>query len=210
MDNLPIIVFTAPSGGGKNHVIRHLLKEHGGTLSHCISDASRPPREDESPGNPYNFLDPLEFILRALRKAYIEYANVNEENRADDYGWRGTPKSEISRIWGEGKIPLLDLNPDGAIAVEEMYGERVRIIVLEPPETLRIRRLRERDAKGGHSRTELERRIRTGAEELRRAKEGLKRRSVIRYDYTDLSLNFIENMVVGWIQPFAPVPFAPK
>ncbi len=209
MQNLtPLVGLTAPSGTGKNHVIRHLVSEYKNVFVHVVSDASRPPRGPETQGNPYNFVLPEEFLTKIEQGGYLEYANVNEEDRNDPYGWRGTPVSRIEEVWSAGKIPLLDLNPDGAIAIEKFYGFRAKMIILEPDERERIRRLHARDGAGKYSRAEIDRRIRSGPRELERAKQGLmKPLNVVQYDYSDPVLNELENMVMKWVRPHIPRAF---
>ena len=60
----------------------------------------------------------------------------------------GTLKSEIFRIWEEGKIPVLDIDVQGAIHVQQQYKGKTLSIFIEPP-----------------SLEELERRLRTRATE---------------------------------------------
>jgi guanylate kinase len=45
----------------------------------------------------------------------------------------GTSVKEIERIWNEGKIPLLDIDIQGALNVKRKYGSDVLSIFIEPP-----------------------------------------------------------------------------
>lgn len=45
----------------------------------------------------------------------------------------GTLKSELSRIWNEGKVPVLDIDVKGAIHVQQQYPETTLSIFIEPP-----------------------------------------------------------------------------
>ena len=58
----------------------------------------------------------------------------------------GTTVQEMNRIWGEGKVPVLDIDVKGALNVKKQYGERVMTIFIEPPS---IQILKERLQKRG-------------------------------------------------------------
>jgi guanylate kinase len=53
----------------------------------------------------------------------------------------GTLKSEIDRIWSEGKTPLLDIDVQGAIHVQRQFPQTSLSIFIQPPsiEVLRHR-----------------------------------------------------------------------
>ena len=45
----------------------------------------------------------------------------------------GTLKSEIHRIWKEEKVPLLDIDVQGAVHVQQQHHEQTLSIFIEPP-----------------------------------------------------------------------------
>ena len=45
----------------------------------------------------------------------------------------GTTVQEMNRIWGEGKVPVLDIDVKGALNVKKQFGEKVLTIFIEPP-----------------------------------------------------------------------------
>jgi guanylate kinase len=45
----------------------------------------------------------------------------------------GTLRSELDRIWGEGKTPLLDVDVKGGLNVQRQYRPRVLSLFIEPP-----------------------------------------------------------------------------
>src|ERR671931_2965061 len=69
-----------------------------------------------------------------------------------DFEWGqrvGTLWSEIGRIRGKGKAPLLDLETDGALAVQREISDSVTIFVRAPSFEELERRLRERATESG-------------------------------------------------------------
>ena len=45
----------------------------------------------------------------------------------------GTLKSELQRIWSEGKTPVLDIDVKGAIHVQQQFPDTSLAIFIEPP-----------------------------------------------------------------------------
>jgi guanylate kinase len=52
----------------------------------------------------------------------------------------GTLKSEIRRIWGGGKTPLLDIDVQGALHVQQEHPDRTLSIFIEPPSVDELKR----------------------------------------------------------------------
>src|SRR6185436_9746453 len=103
-----IIIITAPSGAGKTSITRYLLKTFPGKLSFSISAATREKRDYEKDGVDYYFITVDEFKEKIKNNAFIEWEMVYEGK------YYGTLKSEIRRIWGGSKTPLLDIDVQGA------------------------------------------------------------------------------------------------
>ena len=70
-----IIVISSPSGAGKSSICKQLLKDDP-QLNISISDTTRLPRDNETDGIDYNFIEKGEFEKRIKNNEYIEYANV--------------------------------------------------------------------------------------------------------------------------------------
>ena len=91
-----LIVISAPSGAGKTSIVRNLLKEMP-SLSFSISACSREKRENEVDGKDYHFLGVEGFQNKIKEDAFLEWEQVYENQ------YYGTLKSEVERIWSEGK-----------------------------------------------------------------------------------------------------------
>lgn len=122
-----LIIITAPSGAGKSSIAHRLLKEHGDKFSFSISAATRSPRGREKDGVDYHFLSESDFLARAEAQKFIEWEMVYEGK------YYGTLKSELDRIWQQGKTPILDIDVKGAIHVQQQYKAQSLSVFIEPP-----------------------------------------------------------------------------
>jgi len=122
-----IIIITAPSGAGKTSITRHLLKTFPDQLSFSISAATRQKRDYEKNGVDYYFMTVDQFKEKIKDNAFIEWEMVYEGK------YYGTLKSEIHRIWKEEKVPLLDIDVQGAVHVQQQHPEHTLSIFIQPP-----------------------------------------------------------------------------
>jgi guanylate kinase len=129
MSNSPnkIIIITAPSGAGKTSITKHLLKSFPGKLAFSISAATRQKRDYEKDGVDYHFMPVDDFKEKIKHNAFVEWEMVYEGK------YYGTLKSEIHRIWKEGKTPLLDVDVKGAMHVQQQHPENSLSLFIEPP-----------------------------------------------------------------------------
>jgi guanylate kinase len=131
----PVFVVTGPSGAGKGTLIQLVLPRFP-ELALAVSATTRPQRPGERDGVHYWFLDREEFDRRVVAGEFLEWV--------DYVGNRyGTLHSEIDRLRGEGKAPLLELETDGALRVKARVPGAVTIFVTALVEEL-DRRLHER------------------------------------------------------------------
>lgn len=121
-----LLIITAPSGAGKTSITRFLLNKYP-NLAFSISAATRPPRGKEKNGVDYYFMSQEEFQQKIKNNEFIEWEMVYEGN------YYGTLKSELERIWSEGKTPMLDIDVKGAIHVEQQFPNDSLTIFVQPP-----------------------------------------------------------------------------
>ena len=98
-----VIIFSAPSGSGKTTLVKHCL-ENFPELAFSISCTTRNPRE-----------------------AFVEFEEVYEDK------YYGTLKSEVERIWSEGKTVIFDVDVKGGISLKKYFGEKALSIFIMPP-----------------------------------------------------------------------------
>jgi guanylate kinase len=133
----PVFVVTGTSGAGKGTLERELLARVP-ELELAISATTRRRRGAEEDGREYWFISDDEFDEKLAAGEFLEHIVF-------DWGQRsGTLRSEIERILGKGRLPLLDLETEGALAVKESVPGAVTIFVKAPTFEENERRLRER------------------------------------------------------------------
>jgi guanylate kinase len=133
----PVVVVTGTSGAGKGTIERILL-ERIPKLELAVSATTRERRPNEVDGEHYWFISDEEFDRKLEEKGFLEYITFPWGQRS------GTLRSEIDRIQAAGRIPLLDLETDGALYVQEKVPEAVTIFVTAPTFEELERRLRAR------------------------------------------------------------------
>jgi guanylate kinase len=132
---LPVFVVTGPSGAGKGTLERALLDRRV-DLELAVSATTRERRPSEQDGREYWFLAPEEFDRRVEAGDFLEWVPYV----GNKYG---TLRSEIDRIAAAGRVPLLDLEIEGALNVRDTVPGAVTVFVDAPLDELE-RRLRER------------------------------------------------------------------
>jgi guanylate kinase len=131
----PVFVVTGPSGAGKGTLIQLVLPRFPG-LAAAVSATTRAQRPGEEDGVHYWFLTREDFDDKIEAGEFLEWV--------DYVGNRyGTLNSEIDRLRGAGKAPLLELETEGALRVRRREPDAVTIFVTAPVEELE-RRLRRR------------------------------------------------------------------
>ena len=116
-------------------------------------------------GREYYFVSDEEFQRMLDDGLFLEHVDFPWGQRV------GTLWSEIARIRSKGKAPLLDLETEGALAVQREISDSVTIFVRAPTFEELERRLRARATESGG---EIEKRLERAKEQLAEAQ---------RFDY---------------------------
>ena len=128
-----VIIFSAPSGSGKTTLVKHCL-EHFPELEFSISCTTRNPRGTEKDGVDYHFISPEKFRQKIWEEAFVEFEEVYEDK------YYGTLKSEVNRIWNDGKTVIFDVDVKGGIALKKYFGEQALSIFIMPPSIQELER----------------------------------------------------------------------
>ncbi|MEL0455445.1 guanylate kinase [Flavobacteriaceae bacterium SZ-1-7] len=130
-----LIVFSAPSGSGKTTIVRHLLGLEDLNLEFSISATSREKRGTEVDGRDYYFLSAKEFKNKIKNEEFLEWEEVYRDN------FYGTLKTEVERIWANGKNVIFDIDVSGGLRIKRKFPEETLAIFVKPPsiDELKIR-----------------------------------------------------------------------
>ncbi|MEL4307205.1 guanylate kinase [Joostella sp. CR20] len=130
-----LIIFSAPSGSGKTTIVRHLLNFPELNLEFSISATSRVARGEEVHGENYYFLSLEDFKKHIKNDDFLEWEEVYRDN------FYGTLKTEVERIWAEGKNVIFDIDVAGGLRIKKKFPEQTLAVFVKPPsvDELKIR-----------------------------------------------------------------------
>ncbi|SFW48625.1 guanylate kinase [Cellulophaga fucicola] len=130
-----LIIFSAPSGSGKTTIVRHLLEKKELNLAFSVSATSRPKRGKEKHGEHYYFLSLSQFKNHIKNDDFLEWEEVYRDN------FYGTLKTEVERLWAEGKNVIFDIDVVGGLRIKKKFPEQTLAVFVKPPsiDELKIR-----------------------------------------------------------------------
>lgn len=138
MSENKLIIVSAPSGAGKTTIVRHLLSLPL-PLAFSVSATSRSPRTGEKDGRDYYFLTQEEFRTKVEAGEFLEWEEVYPGT------CYGTLKSEVDRIWEDGRSVVFDVDVLGGLNIKRIFGDKALAIFVQPPSVEVLhRRLRDR------------------------------------------------------------------
>ena len=183
-----LIIFSAPSGSGKTTVVKHLLKTID-KLAFSVSVTTRQKRPNEVDGKDYYFYTENDFLKAIKNEQFLEYEEVYKGL------FYGTLKSEVERLWSQGKTVIFDVDVIGGLNIKKFYGEQALAVFLRPPSVeILMDRLRKRE-------TEVEHHL---IERIEKAKSELKYEQqfdkVIVNDVLNDTFETAENLVANFIK----------
>jgi len=130
-----LIVFSAPSGSGKTTIVRYLLDQPELNLAFSVSATSRARRGKEKHGEHYYFISISEFKNHIKNDDFLEWEEVYRDN------FYGTLKSEVERLWAEGKNVIFDIDVVGGLRIKKKFPDETLAVFVKPPsvDELKIR-----------------------------------------------------------------------
>jgi guanylate kinase len=121
-----LIIFSAPSGAGKTTIVKHLLEKFP-ALNFSISATTREARGDEQHEKDYYFISKESFLHKVAHQEFVEFEEVYNGT------FYGTLRSEIERIWNEGKHVIFDIDVEGGLRLKRKYEDDALAIFVQPP-----------------------------------------------------------------------------
>lgn len=127
-----LVILSGPSGVGKDTVI-DAWKLKDSAVERVVARTTRPIRENEVDGIDYVFLDAEEFLRLEAEGFFLEHKNV--------FGnYYGTPLVLMEQILNEGRIAVLKIDVQGALAVMPLRPDAITVFLHPPsPEELKRR-----------------------------------------------------------------------
>jgi guanylate kinase len=123
-----LFIVSAPSGTGKTTLIQNLMKgdlSGFGGVAFSVSHTTRRPRNGETDGKDYHFVDRETFRTMIAEDRFLEWAEVHDN-------FYGTSYAEVMPRLEEGVDVLLDIDVQGAERVMARYPQAHSIFVLPP------------------------------------------------------------------------------
>lgn len=181
-------MFSAPSGSGKTTIVRHLLNQEALNLEFSISATSREKRGTEINKKDYYFLSASEFKNKIKNDEFLEWEEVYRDN------FYGTLKTEVERIWAQGKHVIFDIDVSGGLRIKRKFPEETLAIFVKPPsiDELKIR-LKKRETETSDK---INMRIAKASAELATAPLF---DVIIENDNLDKALHEAENLVANFV-----------
>jgi guanylate kinase len=183
-----LIIFAAPSGSGKTTIVEHLLKQEELNLAFSVSATSRQKRGAEEHGVNYYFISINEFKRHIKNDDFLEWEEVYRDN------FYGTLKSEVERLWAEGKNVIFDIDVAGGLRIKKKYPNKTLAVFVKPPSVDELKiRLKKRSTE---SEDKINMRIAKASVELATSPQFDK---VIKNYDLDTALNEAYNLVANFI-----------
>ncbi|MEN6430538.1 MAG: guanylate kinase [Coriobacteriales bacterium] len=133
-----LVIISGPSGAGKGTLVDRLVSRVPGVWV-SVSATTRRPRPNEVHGRDYYFMSPEEFQSLIDDGDFLEWAEVHG-NRY------GTLKSMVAEKMDEGRLVVLEIDPQGARQVKAAIPDAVLVFIVAPSFQELERRIRERGA----------------------------------------------------------------
>jgi len=156
-----IFVITAPSGTGKTTIIKNILKKNMGGVGYSISHTTRKPREGETNGSHYYFVDRDKFEKMIEAHEFIEWAVVYDQ-------LYGTSISSINQELSSGKDLLMDVDIQGSKEIKRKFPESLSIFILPPSMDILKERLQKRSM---DDKMNIDLRLKNAVEEIQRCRD---------------------------------------
>ena len=136
-----LIIISSPSGAGKTTIAKKLISENL-NIELSVSLTTRTPRNGETDGIDYKFINKDLFKKKIKKKLFLEYAKV-----FDNY--YGTTRTPVIDKLNKGKNVLFDIDWQGAdqIKNKNLDFKLITFFILPPSKQILYERLSNRDMK---------------------------------------------------------------
>ncbi len=183
MNKGKLIIFSGPSGSGKDTLLAKLFERHP-EIKLSISSITRPMRTGEVEGEKYHFISREEFEQRLSRDEFLEH-NVYVNN------YYGTPKQPVINAIENGQDIILEIDVNGAALVREKIKDAISIFIMPPSYEELKRRL---TGRGTDSNDVINQRLNAALSEIERANEY---DYIVTNDIIDRAVDYIIHIILA-------------
>ncbi len=169
-----LIVFSGPSGAGKDTILKRLLEKNP-NIKLSVSATTRMPRSGETDGIDYHFITKEQFQTMLEQGEMLESA----EYCGNCYG---TPSGPIRNWMSEGYDVILEIEVQGGAQIKKKCPDCASVFILPPSLDALEQRLRDR---GTEEDEVIQKRLATARKEISEASH---------YDYLVIN-DTVENAV---------------
>lgn len=135
-DDGMVVIISGPSGAGKTTITRGVERSIPGSVF-SVSCTTRAPTPADVDGVDYHFVSDDAFERMRAAGEFLESAGV--------YGKKyGTPRAWVLEQLKRGRLVILEIDVQGAVAVKKSIPDAFAIFILPPSEESLLTRLRER------------------------------------------------------------------
>jgi guanylate kinase len=180
-----LFVLSAPSGTGKDTVIRR-LKEQGLPIHISVSVTTRAPRPGEINGVHYHFISREEYHHMLANNELLEHAEVHGN-------WYGVPRRPVREWLAAGEDVLLKIDVQGAATVRQKVPEAIFIFLAPQSIDELSRRL---NARRSETQEDRARRLADAAYELEQ-QQWYDYRVVNRQGYLDEAVEKVKAIIIA-------------
>lgn len=117
-----ILIISGPSGSGKSTLLSRLLKEEN-DLYFSISSTTRAPRQGETDGVNYYFINKDEFKKGIDADEFLEWACVHGN-------YYGTSLKPVLKALEEGKIAIFDIDVQGFNIAKSKFAQNITSVFI--------------------------------------------------------------------------------
>lgn len=117
-----ILIISGPSGSGKSTLLGRLLKEEN-DLYFSISSTTRAPRQGETEGVNYYFINKDEFKKGIDAGEFLEWAFVHGN-------YYGTSLKPVLNALKEGKIAIFDIDVQGFNIAKSKFAQNITSVFI--------------------------------------------------------------------------------
>jgi guanylate kinase len=156
-----ILVISGPSGAGKSSLLNEIIYDIG-ECYFSISTTTRAPREGETNGIHYHYVNEEEFKQDIKEEMFLDHAIVHGN-------YYGTSIKPVKEALKQGKLVIFDIDVQGNATITHRLGDITTSVFISPPTLSELKRRLEK--RSTDSQEIIDKRINMAKREIQRVTE---------------------------------------